>query len=144
MVKSPRGVSCGTVTIASPLAEPAVAVTVVSPFATAVTRPDPLTVATAGFDDDQVNDASVTSFPFVSLAMALSCDPTFLIADACEHTCKLFGIDPPIYRRRVAFFTKDRAFDTSKMSKDLGFECEFSNDSGLEDTLIAYRNMGWI
>ena len=70
--------------------------------------------------------------------------PTFFVADACEYVCKLFRINPPIYRRRVAFFTKDRAFDTSKMTEDLGFRCEFSNDSGLEDTLIAYQKMGWI
>ncbi|RMG41519.1 MAG: NAD-dependent epimerase/dehydratase family protein, partial [Candidatus Dadabacteria bacterium] len=37
--------------------------------------------------------------------------PFFILADCCEFICKPMGIEPPIYRRRVAFYTKDRSFD---------------------------------
>ena len=32
------------------------------------------------------------------------------------------GIEPPLYRRRVDFFKKNRAFDNSKAKRELGFE----------------------
>ena len=32
----------------------------------------------------------------------------------CELVCAPFGIEPPIFRRRVDFFTKSRAFDISR------------------------------
>ena len=35
-------------------------------------------------------------------------------APLCEAVCAPFGIEPPLYRRRVDFFTKSRAFDISR------------------------------
>ena len=49
--------SCSTTTVALPDTEPAVAVTVAAPLATAVTRPDALTVATAALLLAQVTAA---------------------------------------------------------------------------------------
>jgi len=53
------------------------------------------------------------------------------------------GIEPPIYRRRVAFFTKDRMFNTSKMQTVLGFTPR-SNEEGLVSTTRWYRDQGWL
>lgn len=43
------------------------------------------------------------------------------IGTACELICAPFGIAPPIYRRRVDFFTKARYFDTTKAARELDF-----------------------
>lgn len=70
--------------------------------------------------------------------------PVFLLAGICEAVCKPFGIQPPLYRRRVAFFTKDRSFDTRKVRETLGWEPRWSNEEGLRATAQAYRNAGRI
>lgn len=70
--------------------------------------------------------------------------PFFWAGDVCEAICKPLGIEPPIYRRRVAFFTKDRAFDTSKMREHTGYEYKFTNESGLVSTGEWYKQQGWL
>jgi dihydroflavonol-4-reductase len=70
--------------------------------------------------------------------------PLFLLADLCELLCKPIGIEPPIYRRRVAFFTKDRAFDTRKVHSLLGFQERYSNEAGLRSTARWYKDKGWL
>lgn len=70
--------------------------------------------------------------------------PFFAAGAACEALCKPLGIEPPIYPRRVAFFTKDRAFDTAKMRDSTGFECRYTNETGLKATADAYRQQGWL
>ncbi len=40
--------------------------------------------------------------------------PVWLAGAACEAVCAPFGISPPLYRRRVDFFRKSRAFDISR------------------------------
>src|SRR6266849_6248731 len=62
-----------TVIVAEPLWPSLVAVTVAVPAATAVTRPVPLTVATAGSALVQVTTRSVSGFPAPSRAVAVSC-----------------------------------------------------------------------
>lgn len=73
----------------------------------------------------------------------LPATPFFLLGDICELICKPLGIEPPIYRRRVAFFTKDRSFDTSKMRRLTGFECKYGNRDGLTALAEWYRKEGW-
>ncbi len=70
--------------------------------------------------------------------------PLFLAADLCELICKPFGIEPPLYRRRVAFFTKDRAFDTSKLREMLRYQYTHTVDQGLRSTAKWYRDAGWL
>lgn len=70
--------------------------------------------------------------------------PLFLAADLCELVCKPLGISPPLYRRRAAFFTKDRAFDTTKLSTLLGYRQETETESGLSETARWYRQNGWL
>lgn len=68
--------------------------------------------------------------------------PIFILADLCEKGCRPFGLNPPLYRRRVAFFTKDRCFDTRKVCKHLEWTPKFSNEEGLRLTATAYRAAG--
>jgi nucleoside-diphosphate-sugar epimerase len=70
--------------------------------------------------------------------------PFFIAGDLCEAICKPLGVEPPIYRRRVAFFTKDRSFDTRKMTAHTGFECKFSNEQGIEELTEWYQQAGWL
>jgi hypothetical protein len=42
------------------------------------------------------------------LLEALLHGPFFLAADICKALCTPLGIQPPLYRRRVAFYAKDR------------------------------------
>lgn len=76
--------------------------------------------------------------------MRLPVTPFFIAGDICEAICKPLGIEPPIYRRRVAFFTKDRSFNTEKMRNDTGFEYEYDNESGLLHLADWYAKQGWL
>jgi nucleoside-diphosphate-sugar epimerase len=60
----------------------------------------------------------------------------------CERLCVPFGIEPPIYRRRVDFFTKSRSFDISKAKRLLGYEPKTDLRAGLKQTGMAYRESG--
>lgn len=60
----------------------------------------------------------------------------------CELLFKPLGKTPPIYRRRVEFFVKDRAFDTTKAKTLLGFEPKTSVEDGLRITAEWYQKQG--
>ncbi len=47
--------------------------------------------------------------------------PIQLLGTIVETICIPIGIEPPIYRRRVDFFTKTRCFNSSKAEKLLGY-----------------------
>lgn len=70
--------------------------------------------------------------------------PVWAAGAACEAICKPFGISPPIYRRRVDFFRKSRAFDTSRARAELGFNPRVGLREGIGRTLEWYRAQGWI
>lgn len=63
---------------------------------------------------------------------------------ACELICKPFGIAPPLYRRRVDFFTKARFFDTEKAQRELGFHPRQSFEAEIRDTVAWYRERGML
>ena len=70
--------------------------------------------------------------------------PMFMLANASEWLCGRLNIKPILYRRRLAFFTKDRAFDTSKSRLKLNFKYRYDNETGLLDTAQGYLATGWI
>lgn len=70
--------------------------------------------------------------------------PLFLLGDFFETICRPLGIEPPIYRRRLAFYTKDRSFNTSKMRNLLGFSTKHSDEAGLKELAQWYLDQGWI
>lgn len=70
--------------------------------------------------------------------------PFFLLGFIVEKICIPFGIEPPIYRRRVAFFTKDRAFDTSRMQAAFGALMKYDNRTAITATAESYRQQGWL
>lgn len=70
--------------------------------------------------------------------------PVWLAGAACEAICAPLGIEPPLYRRRVDFFTKSRAFDISRARGELGYTPAVSLREGIRRTLDWYRRQGWI
>jgi dihydroflavonol-4-reductase len=70
--------------------------------------------------------------------------PFWMAGAACEAVCAPLGVEPPLYRRRVDFFTKSRAFDISKARTELGFEPSVALREGIGRTLRWYRSQGWV
>jgi nucleoside-diphosphate-sugar epimerase len=68
--------------------------------------------------------------------------PVWFVGWLCEIICQPFGISPPIYRRRVDFFIKDRAFDISKAKRLLDYQPRISLEEGLRRTAAWYREQG--
>ncbi|MEQ1870484.1 MAG: NAD-dependent epimerase/dehydratase family protein [Vicinamibacterales bacterium] len=70
--------------------------------------------------------------------------PIWMAGALCEGLCRPFGIEPPLYRRRVDFYTKSRAFDTTRARTEIGFAPQVSIEEGARRTLAWYREHGWI
>lgn len=70
--------------------------------------------------------------------------PVWMAGAACEALCAPFGIEPPIYRRRVDFFTKSRAFDIARARTEIGFAPDVTLRDGIGRTLEWYRAHGWL
>ena len=60
----------------------------------------------------------------------------------CEIVCVPLRIEPPLYRRRVDFYTKSRAFDTTRARTELGFAPEVDLEEGIHRTAAWYRKEG--
>jgi nucleoside-diphosphate-sugar epimerase len=70
--------------------------------------------------------------------------PVYLAAVVCEAVCRRLGIEPPLHRRRLDFFLKDRAFRIDKAGKILGWEPQVDLERGIGQTLDWYRSRGWL
>ncbi len=68
--------------------------------------------------------------------------PFQLAGSLCEKICIPLGIEPPLYRRRVDFFTKSRSFDISKAKRLLGYRPKFGLEEGLRRTALWYKEQG--
>ena len=70
--------------------------------------------------------------------------PFWTAGAICEAVCTPLRIEPPLYRRRVDFFTKSRAFDISRARAELGFNPQVGLDEGIRRTLAWYKQTGWL
>jgi len=70
--------------------------------------------------------------------------PFWVAGAACELACAPFGIEPPIFRRRVDFFTKSRAFDITRARTEIGYAPKVGLSDGIGRTLEWYRQHGWL
>jgi nucleoside-diphosphate-sugar epimerase len=77
-------------------------------------------------------------------ALKLPVWPFWLAGAACEAICVPLGLEPPIYRRRVDFFTKSRAFDITRARTELGYAPQIGLREGIRDTLAWYKERGWL
>lgn len=62
----------------------------------------------------------------------------------CESICVPLRIDPPLHRRRVAFFTHHREFDCSKAARLLGYAPRVTSADGIARTAEWYRAAGYL
>ncbi len=70
--------------------------------------------------------------------------PVYLAGFACELMFKPLGIHPPLYRRRVDFFRKTRAFDISRAKAELEFLPKTDLRAGIKLTADWYRVNGYL
>lgn len=70
--------------------------------------------------------------------------PVMAAARICDAVCRPLGINPPLYPRRVEFFSKDRAASAAKARRMLGFRPSISLEEGVAMTARWYREQGWL
>jgi nucleoside-diphosphate-sugar epimerase len=68
--------------------------------------------------------------------------PVWLAGALCEALCVPLRIEPPLYRRRVDFYRKSRAFDITRARRELGFEPRVDLEMGIRQTIAWYRERG--
>jgi nucleoside-diphosphate-sugar epimerase len=54
--------------------------------------------------------------------------------------CKPLRIKPPLFRRRVGFFTHNRAFNLEKAQTRLGYRSTWNHRDGIRQTIQWYRD----
>jgi dihydroflavonol-4-reductase len=70
--------------------------------------------------------------------------PVWLAGAACEAICVPLGIEPPLFRRRVDFYRKSRAFDTTRAREELGYNPTIDLRTGIHRTAEWYRAEGML
>jgi 2-alkyl-3-oxoalkanoate reductase len=68
--------------------------------------------------------------------------PVVAAGHLCEKICKPFGINPPLFPRRVDWYRQNRAFRIDKARRDLGYEPRVGLDEGLRRTAEWYLQEG--
>ncbi len=68
--------------------------------------------------------------------------PVWTAGLMCELVCVPLRIEPPLYRRRVDFYTKSRAFDTTRARTELGYLPKVDLEEGIHRTSEWYRREG--
>ncbi len=76
--------------------------------------------------------------------LRLPARPFQIAGSICETLCRPLGIEPPIHRRRVDFFTKSRAFTIEKAQRLLGYRPRVGLEQGIKATLDWYVEQGHI
>jgi nucleoside-diphosphate-sugar epimerase len=69
----------------------------------------------------------------------LPLSPMLGLAAVTEDVCRLLRIDPPLYRRRMDFYTNDAAFDCTRARSVLGWEPKTGLQEGLANTIAAQK-----
>jgi nucleoside-diphosphate-sugar epimerase len=70
--------------------------------------------------------------------------PLIIAGHLCEKACKPFGINPPIFPRRVDWFRQVRAFRIDKAVNELGYRPKVGIDEGLRLTGEWYKENGYL
>ena len=78
------------------------------------------------------------------LPIRIPAAPLQWLGDLCEAVCVPFGLEPPLHRRRVDFWTKSRAFSIGKARRVLGYAPRVDVDEGIARTAAWYREAGWL
>lgn len=68
--------------------------------------------------------------------------PVWLAGAVCEAVCVPLGVEPPIFRRRVDFYRKSRAFTSARAARELGYAPVVDLRTGIRRTAEWYRSRG--
>ena len=68
--------------------------------------------------------------------------PIYAAAGLCETVCVRLGIEPPLHRRRIGFFTHHREFDIAKARRLLSYQPRIGLGEGLRRTAAWYAAAG--
>jgi dihydroflavonol-4-reductase len=68
--------------------------------------------------------------------------PVWLAGALCEAVCVPLRIDPPLFRRRVDFYRKSRAFTCRRATEELGYNPAVDLRTGIKRTADWYRAQG--
>jgi len=79
-------------------------------------------------------------YPWIKIPFA----PMYALSAVVEFACVPFGIEPPIFRRRVKFYRNNRAFDISKAKQKLGYAPGVSLEEGMKRTVDWYKTNGYL
>jgi nucleoside-diphosphate-sugar epimerase len=63
--------------------------------------------------------------------------PMLILAALVEDACKLVGVSPPLYRRRMDFYRSDAAFDCTRAQRLIGWSPRVGLREGLHQTYEA-------
>jgi len=70
--------------------------------------------------------------------------PMQWLGTLCEWVCTPLRLSPPIYRRRVDFFTKHREFNGAKAEKELLYRSSKSFEEEVAEITCWYRAKGYV
>jgi len=70
--------------------------------------------------------------------------PIQRLGDLVEALSVPLGIEPPLHRRRVDFWTKNRSFSIEKARRLLGYAPKIDSVEGIRRTALWYRENGWL
>ena len=70
--------------------------------------------------------------------------PLQIAGSLVETVLTPLGIEPPLHRRRVDFWTKSRAFSIEKARRILGYAPKVDLEEGFALTAASYRERGWL
>ena len=70
--------------------------------------------------------------------------PVKVAATTCEGICRPLRVEPPLHRRRLDFFTKDRAFCIEKARQEIGYGPCVDLAEGLHRTANWYFANGYL
>ncbi|MFN2432453.1 MAG: NAD-dependent epimerase/dehydratase family protein [Gemmatimonadota bacterium] len=78
------------------------------------------------------------------LPLRIPARPMQWLGSLTEAVCRPLGVEPPLYRRRIDFFTKDRAFDTTRARTELGFRPRSGFEAETQRLFRWYERQGWL
>lgn len=88
----------------------------------------------------EVADALDREVRFIRLPLG----PLVAAGHLVEKVSRPFGINPPLFPRRVDWYRQDRAFDISRAKRELGYRPRVRLEEGLRIAAEWYREKGFL
>ena len=67
-----------------------------------------------------------------------------VVVSVIEAVCKRLGFRPPVFRRRLSWFSTNRAFRIDRARNELGYMPRVGLQEGLRRTAQWYRERGYL